>query len=90
MENKYNRVVAASLLAIRKLLTSLPANQIESCIELLRTLLEKPNFWKHGKSKLGMVRSSLYLNCLFLLHVVYIKNTKPTEIDKWLEVSYRL
>lgn len=55
MENKYNRVVAASLLAIRKLLTGLPANQVEPCNQALAGLLDNPRFWKHGKSKLTVV-----------------------------------
>lgn len=51
MENKYNRVMTSSLLAIRKLLTSLPSNQISSLSETMDNLLKDPKFWKHGKSQ---------------------------------------
>jgi len=55
MENKYNRVLTASLLAIRKLLSNIPANQMESCKTALATMLDNGKFWKHGKSKVSSV-----------------------------------
>ena len=66
MINKYNRVLTSSLLALRKLLTSLPTNQIEDLKEPLRTLLADGKFWKHGKST---ILSVLIFNLLrFLFH----------------------
>ena len=55
MENKYTRVLTCSLLAMRKLLQSLPSDQLESVTEPLKNLLEDPKFWKHGKHKVNMV-----------------------------------
>lgn len=63
MENKYNRVITSSLLAIRKLLTSLPSNQISSLSETMDNLLKDPKFWKHGKSQVISVRAAVY-SCL--------------------------
>ena len=51
MENKYNRVVTSSLLALRKELTSLPSNQTSSLSECMDNLLKDAKFWKHGKSQ---------------------------------------
>ncbi|XP_053396155.1 E3 ubiquitin-protein ligase listerin-like [Mercenaria mercenaria] len=60
MENKYNRVLTSSLLAVRKLLSSLPANEIESLKQPITTLLDSAKFWKHGKSKINMVKGAMY------------------------------
>lgn len=60
MENKYNRVLTASLLATRKLMSSVPANQIKSLTEPLTLLFENSKFWKHGKSKVSMVKGAMY------------------------------
>ncbi|KAL4232926.1 listerin E3 ubiquitin protein ligase 1 [Mactra antiquata] len=60
MENKYNRVLTSSLLAIRKLVSSIPANQIESLKSQLTGLLDNQKFWKHGKSKVNMVKGAMY------------------------------
>lgn len=65
MENKYNRVMTSSLLAIRKLLTSLPSNEISSLSETMDNLLKDPKFWKHGKSQVISV-------WCFLLFSIYI------------------
>lgn len=65
MENKYNRVITSSLLAIRKLLTSLPSNEISSLSETMDNLLKDPKFWKHGKSQVISV-------WCFLLFSLYI------------------
>ncbi|KAH3724799.1 E3 ubiquitin-protein ligase listerin-like [Dreissena polymorpha] len=66
MENKYNRVLTASLLAIRKLVSNLPTNQIQSLKLAVTALLENPKFWKHGKSKVSSVKGAMYsfLACL--------------------------
>ena len=55
MESKYVRVVTCSLLAVRKLLQCLPADQASTLTEQLKTLLKDPKFWKHGKHKVNMV-----------------------------------
>ena len=62
MENKYTRVLTCSLLAMRKLLQSLPPDQLESITEPLKNMLEDPKFWKHGKHKVNMVRLDTYFN----------------------------
>lgn len=58
MVNKYNRVLTSSLLALRKLITVLPANQIEDLKHLMNTLLKDGKFWKHGKSTITSVSGS--------------------------------
>ncbi|XP_052810138.1 E3 ubiquitin-protein ligase listerin-like [Mya arenaria] len=70
MENKYNRVLTSSLLAMRKLLTNIPANEIESCKQPMATLLDNGKFWKHGKSKVSSVRGGLYSLLAGLCQVV--------------------
>ena len=55
MISKYNRVITSSLLALRKLITTLPANQIEDLKEPLKTLLKDGKFWKHGKTTITSV-----------------------------------
>ena len=84
MINKYNRVITSSLLAIRKLITTLPANQIEDLKEPLKTLLKDGKFWKHGKTTITSVyfkqnlipiisfKSFLY----FLLFCKYVERKK--------------
>ena len=56
MENKYNRVLASSFLALRKLLNCLSKNDLIGLEDSLSTLLSDPKLWKHGKSKISMVR----------------------------------
>ena len=55
MENKYVRVVTCSLLAVRKLLQNLSAEQTAALYEQLTVIMEDPKFWKHGKHKVNMV-----------------------------------
>ncbi|XP_021346788.1 E3 ubiquitin-protein ligase listerin-like, partial [Mizuhopecten yessoensis] len=60
MENKYLRVMTSSLYGLRKLLTSLPVNHIESLQESLETLLKDSKFWKYGKSPTTSIKAALY------------------------------
>ncbi|VDI80484.1 Hypothetical predicted protein, partial [Mytilus galloprovincialis] len=60
MVNKYNRVLTSSLLALRKLITVLPANQIEDLKHLMNTLLKDGKFWKHGKSTITSIKAAMY------------------------------
>ncbi|XP_062615887.1 E3 ubiquitin-protein ligase listerin-like [Saccostrea cucullata] len=60
MENKYNRVLTSSLLALRKLLTALPADQLTSLSDKMDSLLKDPKFWKHGKSQVISVQAAVY------------------------------
>ena len=55
MESKYVRMVTCSLLAVRKLLQSLPPEQVSALTDQLKSILEDPKFWKHGKHKVNMV-----------------------------------
>ena len=63
MESKYVRVITCSLLAVKKLLQGLPADQAATLTEQLKTLLDDPKFWKHGKHKVNMV-GRLHMSCL--------------------------
>ncbi|KAL3881947.1 hypothetical protein ACJMK2_028330 [Sinanodonta woodiana] len=60
METKYNRVLTGSFLALRKVLLSIPASQQESLTDNLKALLEAGQFWKHGKSKVNMVKAAMF------------------------------
>jgi hypothetical protein len=62
-------VITSSLLAIRKLITTLPANQIEDLKEPLKTLLKDGKFWKHGKTTI----TSVYFkqNEILFLHYIF-------------------
>ncbi|KAK3592614.1 hypothetical protein CHS0354_008149 [Potamilus streckersoni] len=60
METKYNRVVTGSFLALRKVLLSIPASQQDSLTDYLKALLENGQFWKHGKSKVNMVKAAMF------------------------------
>ncbi|XP_056016029.1 E3 ubiquitin-protein ligase listerin-like isoform X2 [Ostrea edulis] len=60
MDNKYNRVLTSSLLALRRQLTTLPSNQITSLSENMDNLLKDSKFWKHGKSEIISVRAAVY------------------------------
>lgn len=80
MENKYNRVMTSSLLAIRKLLTSLPSNQISSLSETMDNLLKDPKFWKHGKSQV------ISVCCFYLSLYTFIENI--CIITLWISLSY--
>ncbi|KAK3098056.1 hypothetical protein FSP39_015648 [Pinctada imbricata] len=60
MENKYNRVLTSSLLAFRKLLTSLTSEQIQDLTGQLDQLLSDPKLWKHGKSSILSVRAGMF------------------------------
>ena len=62
MESKYVRVITCSLLAVKKLLQGLPADQAATLTEQLKALLEDPKFWKHGKHKVNMVGGSFYIH----------------------------
>lgn len=55
MQNKYNRMLTSSLLALRKLITAVPANQQEDLKESLNGVLNDSKFWKHGKSSVIIV-----------------------------------
>ena len=55
MENKYNRVITSSLLALRRLLTTLPASQVEGLTTQVNQLLADSKLWKHGKSPITSV-----------------------------------
>lgn len=60
MVSKYNRVLTSSLLALRKLITSIPANQIEDLKEPLRNLIKDGKFWKHGKATVITIKAAMY------------------------------
>ncbi|XP_033741541.1 E3 ubiquitin-protein ligase listerin-like [Pecten maximus] len=60
MQNKYLRVMTSSLYALRKLLTSLPVNQIEALTDSLDILLKDSKFWKHGKSPTASIKAAFY------------------------------
>lgn len=60
MQNKYLRVMTSSLYALRKLLTSLPANHVESLYESLDILLKESKFWKYGKSPTPSIKAAFY------------------------------
>ncbi|XP_052088236.1 E3 ubiquitin-protein ligase listerin-like [Mytilus californianus] len=60
MVNKYNRVLTSSLLALRKLITAIPANQIEDLKHHMQNLLKDGKFWKHGKSTITSIKAAMY------------------------------
>lgn len=88
MENKYNRVMTSSLLAIRKLLTSLPSNEISSLSETMDNLLKDPKFWKHGKSQVISVWCfllfSIYIYRKHMYYMYYIMDFIKLHIFFWM------
>ncbi|KAJ8315834.1 hypothetical protein KUTeg_007984 [Tegillarca granosa] len=60
MQNKYNRVLTSSLLALRKLITAIPANQQKDLKEQLNCVLNDSKFWKHGKSSVIIVKGAMF------------------------------
>ncbi|XP_060079662.1 E3 ubiquitin-protein ligase listerin-like [Ylistrum balloti] len=60
MQNKYLRVMTSSLYSLRKLLTSLPVNHIESLRDSLDVLMKDSKFWKYGKSPTASIKAAFY------------------------------
>ncbi|KAK0056651.1 E3 ubiquitin-protein ligase listerin [Biomphalaria pfeifferi] len=59
MQSKFERVVSSSLLALRKLIMSLPPDTVAlSLNEQLTTLLASLAFWKHTKSSVSLIKSA--------------------------------
>lgn len=50
-EAKYVRVLTSSLLALKKLLTSLPKSDYHACTERLAHIIAQAKFWKFSKHK---------------------------------------
>uniref|UniRef100_A0A8D0GZQ3 E3 ubiquitin-protein ligase listerin n=1 Tax=Sphenodon punctatus TaxID=8508 RepID=A0A8D0GZQ3_SPHPU len=59
-EAKFFRILTCSLLALKKLICMLPANENSSLDEKLRPLLSQNKFWKYGKHSVPQVRSAFF------------------------------
>ncbi|XP_041350967.1 E3 ubiquitin-protein ligase listerin-like [Gigantopelta aegis] len=66
MEQKYNRVMASSLLALCQLLTSLQADELGSIKGHLRGLLNDGKLWKFSKSSISNIKSGMFSFCASL------------------------
>lgn len=60
---KYTRLLTTSLLAVKKLLTSLPQRDLDPLAEKLAPLLAQGKFWKYGKHKSPQVRGGGTQGC---------------------------
>ncbi|XP_007173869.2 E3 ubiquitin-protein ligase listerin isoform X1 [Balaenoptera acutorostrata] len=59
-EAKFYRVVTCSLLALKKLLSLLPDNELDSLEEKFKSLLSQNKFWKYGKHSIPQIRSAYF------------------------------
>ncbi|KAJ6662463.1 hypothetical protein lerEdw1_011876 [Lerista edwardsae] len=59
-EAKFFRLLTCSLLALKKLLCMLPANENSSLEKKLEPLLSQSKFWKYGKHKTPQIRSAFF------------------------------
>nr|XP_023661078.1 E3 ubiquitin-protein ligase listerin isoform X1 [Paramormyrops kingsleyae] len=57
---KYTRLLTSSLLAVKKLLTSLPQRDLDPLAEKLAHLLAQSKFWKYGKHKSPQIRGAFF------------------------------
>ncbi|XP_062870283.1 E3 ubiquitin-protein ligase listerin [Trichomycterus rosablanca] len=59
-EAKYVRVLTSSLLALKKLLSSLPKSDYEACSQRLAHIIEQAKFWKYSKHKSPQLRGAFF------------------------------
>ncbi|XP_042637268.1 E3 ubiquitin-protein ligase listerin [Orycteropus afer afer] len=57
---KFYRVITCSLLALKKLLTLLSDNELDSLEEKFKCLLSHNKFWKYGKHNIPQIRSAYF------------------------------
>lgn len=55
MQEKYDRVIACSLLCVRLVISMTSSDRLEELSNKLTTVLDKPAFWKYGSSTVPMV-----------------------------------
>uniref|UniRef100_A0A8C5PC41 E3 ubiquitin-protein ligase listerin n=1 Tax=Leptobrachium leishanense TaxID=445787 RepID=A0A8C5PC41_9ANUR len=59
-ESKYYRVVTCSLLALKKLMCTVPSSETSSLSERIAYLLSQSKFWKYSKHKTPSIRSAFF------------------------------
>nr|XP_006628262.1 PREDICTED: E3 ubiquitin-protein ligase listerin isoform X1 [Lepisosteus oculatus] len=59
-EAKYARLVTSSLLAVKKLLVTLPKQEIDCLTERLTQLISQSKFWKYSKHKTSQIRGAFF------------------------------
>ncbi|MBN3302917.1 LTN1 ligase, partial [Amia calva] len=59
-EAKYVRLVTSSLLAVKKLLATLPKQEIDTLTERLKHLISQNKFWKYSKHKTPQIRGAFF------------------------------
>ncbi|XP_063812460.1 E3 ubiquitin-protein ligase listerin [Pseudophryne corroboree] len=80
-EAKYFRVVTCSMLALKRLLATLPSSESISLQESLTHLLSQSSFWKYSKHKSPNIRSAFFeLISALCQHLPALVNTEASRV----------
>nr|XP_060626438.1 E3 ubiquitin-protein ligase listerin [Anolis sagrei ordinatus] len=80
-EAKFFRILTCSLLALKKLLCTLPSHENKLFEEKLKPLLSQNKFWKYGKHNMPQVRSAFFeLISAFCLHIPESMNAEASRL----------